>query len=134
MTQEREIPTIRRQVCWLHALFVALLGAFLFLNLETGGSGKLLAAFFAFAMLTAGLVWRSDRDDWFLPLLNFVAVCVISLAVWRYGASAGLNGLVVLPLLAAALRQPDLRCEGVGDATGRTRGDGDLSHGSAGAR
>lgn len=106
MTQEREIPTIRRQVCWLHALFVALLGAFLFLNLETGGSGKLLAAFFAFAMLTAGLVWRSDRDDWSLPLLNFVAVCVISLAVWRYGASAGLNGLVVLPLLAAALRQP----------------------------
>lgn len=106
MTQDQNVPTTRRQVHWLHALFVALLGAYLFLNLDTGGSGKLLAAFFAFGMLTVGLVWRSDRDNWSLPLLNFVAVCVISLAVWRYGAAAGLNGLVVLPLLAAALRQP----------------------------
>ncbi|MFB3078239.1 MAG: GGDEF domain-containing protein, partial [Lysobacterales bacterium] len=56
--------------------------------------------------LTVVLLWRSDNDNWSLPLLNLVAVCVISLAVWRYGAAAGLNGLVVLPLLAAALYQP----------------------------
>ncbi len=106
MTQQQDVPTTHRQIRWLHALFIALLGAFLFLHLDTGGSGKLLAAFFGFCTLTVVLVWRSDFDSWALPLLNIVAVSVISLAVWRYGAAAGLNGLVVLPLLAAALRQP----------------------------
>ncbi len=106
MTQKEDIPTTRHQIRWLHALFVALLGAFLFLRLDTGGSGKLVAAFFAFGLLTAALVWRSENDDWSLPLLNLLGVSVISLAVWRYGAAAGLSGLVVLPLLAAALRQP----------------------------
>ena len=85
MTRDREVPATRRQVRWLHALFVALLGAFLFLHMDTGGSGKLLAAFYAFGMLTVGLVWRSDRDDWSLPLLDFVAVCVIS--PWQSGAT-----------------------------------------------
>ncbi len=106
MTENENIPTTSRQIRWLHALFVALLGAFLFLRLDTGGSGKLVAAFFAFGLLTVVLVWRGDKDNWSLPLLNFAAVCVISLSVWRYGAAAGLNGLVVLPLLAATLRQP----------------------------
>ena len=105
MTPKQDIPTTRRQIRWLHALFVALLGAFMFLHLDTGG-GKLLASFFGFCVLTVVLLWRSDNDNWSLPLLNLVAVCVISLAVWRYGAAAGLNGLVVLPLLAAALYQP----------------------------
>ncbi len=106
MTEKQGVPTTRHQIRWLHALFVALLGAFLFLHLDTGGSGKLLAAFFGFCILTGVLAWRIDADSWSLPLLNIIAVSVVSLAVWRYGAAGGLNGLVVLPLLAAALRQP----------------------------
>lgn len=100
-----DIPTTRRQVRWLHALFVTLLGAFLFLHLDVGGSGKLVAAFFVYGLATAVLVWRGEQDRWSLPTLNFLAVAVVTASVWRYGASAGLNGLAVLPLLVAALRQ-----------------------------
>ncbi|MCZ6560704.1 MAG: diguanylate cyclase [Gammaproteobacteria bacterium] len=113
MNQGQNVPTTRRQVRWLHALFVAILGAFIFLNLDTTGSGKLLAAFFGFSILTAALVWRCDEDSWSLPLLNFAGVVVVSLAVWHYGAAAGLNGLVTLPLLAAALRQPPAHVVGL---------------------